>query len=124
MRKFLKLAVIYVLGIPLAGVLTVGMLLGFLFLQKQICHMDEEKWKDYFEKISNKQIIGCIFLMFGISMGLMTLLCESLCKYFGFVRPKLFSMGFFLFGIGNVLFSYYEKRDELHQKLHELRMPL
>lgn len=48
LRKFLNPVVTYVLGIALARVLIVGILFEFLFLKKQTCHMDEEKWKNYF----------------------------------------------------------------------------
>lgn len=121
MRKFLKLVVVYILGFALAGILTVGMILGCLFLKKQICHMDEEKWKRYFQTLSNVKIIGGIFCMCSISLGLIAFLCYDVCKVFGFQYPSFLVMSFFLIGIGKVLFSYYRKKDEFQKKFDMLR---
>ena len=53
MLKLFGIALIYLSGITLAGILAVGLFVGLLLIKKQISHMTEEKWNIYFRKLSN-----------------------------------------------------------------------
>lgn len=57
MLKLFGIALIYLSGITLAGILAVGLFLGLLLIKKQISHMTEEKWDIYFRKLSNHDFL-------------------------------------------------------------------
>ena len=77
MLKLFGIALIYLSGITLAGILAVGLFLGLVLIKKQISHMTEEKWDIYFRKLSNHD-----FFIRGLIIYIIALCCMVEFLYF------------------------------------------
>ena len=79
MLKLFGIALIYLSGITLAGILAVGLFLGLLLIKKQISHMTEEKWDIYFRKLSNHD-----FFIRGLIIYIIALCLISMVEFLYF----------------------------------------
>ena len=120
MLKLFGIALIYLSGITLAGILAVGLFVGLLLIKKQISHMTEEKWDIYFRKLSNHDFFIRGLIIYIIALCLIAWLSFYIFSVLDYQYAKILSKVFILVGLGYVVFEYIKHKDEIIKKLNRL----
>ena len=119
--RYLGLIILIYILISVSGILFVGILLGTVYIKKNINKMDEQKWDAYFKSMDAFSYLIRFWGMYLIALIIVTTIGYFSFNAFNFTNPILLAGITLLLGILKMVYFFKKYREQLLEKIIEIR---
>ena len=119
--RYLGLMILIYILIAISGIVFVGLLMGSIYLKKNINKMDEQKWDAYFKSMNTSSYLIRFWGLYLIALAIISIIGYFSFEAFNFTSPILLAGLTMLFGIIKMGYFFKKHKEKLLKQIREIK---
>ena len=119
--RYLSLIILIYILIAISGLLFVGVLMGSVYIKKNINNMNEQKWDAYFKSMDASSYLTRFWGLYSIALIIVATIGYFSFKIFNFANPILLAGLTILLGIIKMAYFFKKHKNRLIEQIIEIK---
>lgn len=119
--RYLGLVVLIYAFISISGMVFIALLLTSFYIKKKVSKMDEAKWDLYFKSMNTTSYLIRFWIVYLISLFVVSIIEYYVLTAFGFHKGMLFSMLTIILGIIKMIFKFKDNMNVVLEKINKIK---